>query len=615
MTQSRVTRVMLAAVVLLSLSAVAVMPLLRGVSPCTHDGGLHYFRVAALKRVVKEGVLFSRWLPDVAFGYGFPFFNYRAPLSYYLTLGLHLAGLPLPWALNLVYVLSILGAALGAYLLARDLFGPCAGFVSGVAYAYAPYQLLDALVRGNAPEAVALAIMPFILWAFRRLMLKGERRWFVASVGLLTALFLGHNISSLLFAPFLLAYLAALGWICQDRTAWKRVTLAFVLALGVTAFFWIPALAEKGYVQLYLTSATRTNDFHHNFLNLFEVFSPPEAFDTSLMNPPLRIRLGLVQVALGGAGLVLGLLALRPRRSMEAHRPLSADGGGGAQQDPDAAAVLEQRVSLLLFAVLAAVQIFMSISTSVWIWEHVPLLPFVQFPWRFVGRASLPVALLAGAVLIPLRRGISTDGGGSSGSGSLAPPLAAAVVIAITVLAAFPSTYPPRGYCPMKPYPTVQDVHRYERNSGLVGVDPVGAYFPVWVQQRPQASSLEAQYGSGEVARFDASAVPEGARVLEGDYGPNRARVVVESPTSFQARYLSFYFPGWRVSVDGQRVEVVPSDPEGLITFDVPSGRHVVSIRFGETALRLTVDAVSVACLLMACWWVLRWPKSARGSR
>jgi asparagine N-glycosylation enzyme membrane subunit Stt3 len=121
-----------------------------------------------------------------------------------LVLVLHLIGFPLPIAQNLLYVLSILGSALAAYLLARDLFGPQAGLVAAIAYAYAPYQFLDALIRGNAPESLALPLMPLILWAFRRLALTGRRRWFFFSVGFLAALYLTHNISSLLFTPLLI---------------------------------------------------------------------------------------------------------------------------------------------------------------------------------------------------------------------------------------------------------------------------------------------------------------------------------------------------------------------------------------------------------------------------
>ncbi len=577
-------------VTLLLLCAVAVTPLLRtGKTPCTHDGGLHYFRVAAMKHAWQQGILFTRWLPDLAFGYGFPFFNYRAPTSYYLPLGLHLVGLPLPLVLNLVYVLSIVGSAAGAYLLARDLFGPQAGFVAAAAYAYAPYQLLNALVRGNAPESLALALMPFTLWAFRRLALEGRRRWFLASTGLLATLYLTHNISSLLFTPLLMAHLAMLWWVYRKSGHWRPVILALALALGMTAFFWLPALAEKRYVQLSLTTANRNNNFRYNFLSLAEVFAPPKPFDTSLMNPPPRIRLGLVQTVLAISGLVaIGLQACKSASEQV--------GKSASEQVCKWASLRERWVASGFFALTAGLMLFMSTRASLWVWEHTPLLPFVQFPWRFVGRAALPIALLVGAFAhYALRFTWSVL------------RIVYCVIIAAIVLAAFPATYPPTGYCPAKHYPTITDVHCYERNSTMVGVDPVGAYFPRWVQKRPRESPLEEQYANGgPVARFDSSVLPEGARVLEADYGPNRARLVVESPRAFKARYLTFHFPGWQVIVDGERVPITPSDPEGLITFNVPAGRHALTVRFGETPLRLGTDIFSALCLLAALLYTLQ---------
>lgn len=588
------------------LCGVAVLPLLRGESPCTHDGGLHYYRVVAIRNSVEQGALFSRWMPDVAFGYGFPFFNYRAPVSYYLALGLHLTGLTLPWALNLVYVLSIIGSALGAYLLGRDLFGSAAGVVAAVAYGYAPYQFLNALVRGNAPESVALALLPFVLWAFRRLALEGGRGWLAASVGLLATLYLGHNISSLLFTPLLLAYLAALWFVYRGRGHWRQAVFAFVVALGLTSFFWFPALAEGRYVQLYLTRATRNNIYYHNFLSLKEILAPPQALDLSLMNPPLEIRLGLVQLVLAGVGLVAGLTFLWLGRSRV------RGGGQNAGSSPgENLRAREQSVNLLFFACATALFVFMSTPASGWLWENVPLLSFAQFPWRFVGRASLPVALLTGASLLPLTGygsvGTGTDSRGVRWFLDLSP----AVPIGLLVLATFPVTYAPTGYCPEEPYPQVEDVHRYEHATQLVGVDPEGAYFPVWVERRPTGSPLEAQYaGEGPVARFDERMLPEVAEVLAADYGHNRARIEVQSPESFRAQYLTFYFPGWRVWVNGDRVEAGPSDSEGLITFEVPAGRSEIAVRFGETTLRWAVNLASMlslmALLVHWSWAVLR---------
>lgn len=570
------------------LCAVAITPLLRGQSPCTDDGGLHYFRVAAMRHAFKQGLFFTRWLPDLAFGYGFPFFNYRAPLSYYLGLGFHLTGLPLPWALNLVYVVSILGSAVGAYLLARDLFGPGAGVVAAAAYAYAPYQLLDALVRGNAPESVALALMPFVLWAFRRLAVRGGRRWFLASCGLLTALYLTHNISSLLFTPLLAVYLVTLWVVYRKEGHWASAASALVLALGLTAFFWLPALAEKKYVQLHLTRANRNNDFHYNFVGLAEIFAPPTPVDTSLMNPPMEIHLGVVQAVLAGLGLIVGLVRTRQRSRRD--------------NETDRQRESERRGSLVFFAVSAAVMVLMSTRASVWLWEHVPLLPFVQFPWRFVGRAALPVALLAGALVHYAARYTQH----ATRNTFHVSRFVFYVALIALILAAFPATYPPSRYCPMKAYPSIQDVHQYERQSDLVGVDPVGAYFPTWVQRRPEGSPLEAQYATaGPIARFDEAVLPEGAEVLGANYGPNRARLVVESPEAFRARYLTFYFPGWRAWVDGEPVQVTPSDPEGLIAFAVPAGRHTIRVRFGETPLRLGADVVSALCLLALLGYLL----------
>ncbi len=563
--------------IVLLLCAVAITPLLRGQSPCTHDGDLHYFRVTAMKHAFQQGILFSRWLPDLAFGYGYPFFNYRAPVSYYLALGLHLTGLSLPWALNLVYVLSILGCGLGAFLLARDIFGPWAGLVAGVAYAYAPYQFVDALVRANAPESLALALMPFVLWAFRRLALnssKGSgRRWFLASVGSLALLYLTHNISSLLFTPLLIAYLAALWWTHrQERDRWALVALALGLALGLTAFFWFPALAEKRYVQLHMSRVTRNNDFHYNFLGLREIFSPPTPLNTALMNPPMKIHLGLIPAVL--AALQVFKWA------------------GGQVASGKWASSRERWTISGFFALAAAVLIFMSTRASVWLWEHVPLLPFVQFPWRLIGRAALPTSLLAGALFSNQTQ--------QTHSKSHASRFTFYFVVPALILAALPSLYPPHGYCPKSPHPTITDVFAYERQTGLVGVDPEGSYFPIWVKNRPESSPLEEQYATdGTIARFDESRLPEGAEVLEAEYGPNRARLILESPEPFRARYLTFYFPGWRVRVDGEPVEITPAEPDGLITFDLPAGRHEVTIRFGETPLRLVADTVSLLSLVL----------------
>jgi hypothetical protein len=580
----------LAAVILLT--AVAVTPLLRTAPPCTHDGGLHYFRIVAMRRGLANGLLISRWVPDLAFGYGYPFFNYRAASSYYLGLALHVAGLSLPLALNMVYVLSLLASALGAYLLGRDLFGRQAGVVAAVAYVYAPYPLIDALVRGNMPESVALALFPFILWAFRRLLLSGQARYLLLSAGTLALLFLSHNISSLLFTPFLALYLGVV-WLARGRRDHLiQAGLGLALGMGLTAFFWAPAVLEMDEVQLHMSRTTRNNDFHYNFVNLEEVLAPPEAADPALLNPPLKVPLGLPLAILAGLGTFVALW--RWRKSLRRDN---------APPNPAQMAARERWWTVVFLALSTVVLIFMATEASVRLWEALPLISFVQFPWRFVGRAVLPASLLAGALVSAL----PTVKDPWTGRSWILSRWATWASVLVMILSALPFTYPPTGYCPTKAQPHILDLFAYEHRSGLVGVDPEGSYFPATVQRRPDGSPLETQYeaefsrGMGSedtvIARLDTTSLPEDAVVHQEAYAPNRAWFEIETPQATRVRYLTFAFPGWQVYVDGRSVPVTPSDSDGLITFELPAGRHDVAVIWGSTPIRAAATGVSLVAL------------------
>lgn len=552
----------------------AFLPLLQwDALPCTHDDALHYYRMTAMRAAFRQGWIFARWLPNLALGYGYPFFNFREPLPYLLGAGLYALGIPLPPLLGVMYILCLLASAGGAFALARDLYDERAAWIAAVAYGLGPYLLIDALRRGNMPESVALALIPWLLWSFRRLILQGRRRYFALSIALLVALFLSHNISSLLLAPFLGGYVLLLSWLHRERRTWPWAFVAVALAVLLTAWFWFPALAEQDLVQLHLSRTTRNNDFRYNFATLTEILFhllPPH--DPAFLNPPMRLPLGLLQWILALIG--LGCLFQRDVPT-------------------------ERRALGVFFALAAAGYLWMSTASSRWLWELLPQLAFVQFPWRLVGRALLPVTLLAGAVFAP--------------DAPSAPPRRRRdeqvwlfTVIALALLA-WPLTYPPKGMCPTKLTPEMTDVYAFEQ-AGWMGVDPEGSYFPVWVEEYPTDLTLAQAWMRDEVpARLDLTALPEGARVLSADYRALRATLELDTPAAFTARWLGFYFPGWRVRVAGAQVEPQPETRTGLLTFPVPAGRHTVEVYWGSTPSRTAVTAISAAAAL-ALAAILVWP-------
>jgi len=598
---------------------------------CTHDGHLHYHRVAAMAHAWADGIYLTRWLPDLAFGYGYPFFVYREAAPLYAVFLPHLAGLPLPAASNLFYAATILLCGVFMFLWARDLFGPRAALVSAVAYMAAPYVMVDAIIRGNSPESLALPLFPFLLWVGRRWALFGSVRAFIGGVLGLFLLSVGHNISTFIFAPTLLVYLLAVVW-AQGRKGERgkgggdgeqrsvgakepfertfspspplplspalfRVFALIILGLGLAFFYTGGALLEMDQVTLEMSTTTRNNDWRNNFASLGEILAPVAPEDPALVNPPLLFRLGWVPLLLAAVGLS-GLAWIR----------------GDDPRDR------ERRLHIWLMLIAAAAYLFMALPLSRPLWEALPLIDFVQFPWRFVGRAALPVALLAGVPFHWFER----SGGDtlprishlvSRISSGWWPTILTAAAIALLIIEAVPNLYP--RYCLEEPFPTLHTVHTYEHVTGLVGVDPEGSYFPRTVRQRPTGSPLEADYAAGRAPqRFDATALPAGAQMRDVVYGPRGVTLTVESPEPFTARYLSFAFPGWTARVDGQRVPITPEDPSGLITFDVPAGTHEVVVKWGATPLRLALVALSalsaVAVVAVAVWGIRR-PRPSGG--
>ena len=89
---------------------IAALPFLtRPGLPRHTDLELHVFRAAEYGEVLRAGVFYPRWAPDFYYGYGYPIFNYYAPLTYALA---NLFAIPVG------IVAGVKGVILTAYLLA-----------------------------------------------------------------------------------------------------------------------------------------------------------------------------------------------------------------------------------------------------------------------------------------------------------------------------------------------------------------------------------------------------------------------------------------------------------------------------------------------------------------
>ena len=157
-------------ITILVLVVIAALPFLtRPGLPRHTDLELHVFRAAEYGEVLRGGVLYPRWAPDFYYGYGYPIFNYYAPLTYAFANVLDaLPGVDTVLSVKLVIVAVYALGAYGMYFLARRLFGSTAGVIASAAFVLSPYFLfIDPLMRGDLAEFFALSILPWLFYVFR----------------------------------------------------------------------------------------------------------------------------------------------------------------------------------------------------------------------------------------------------------------------------------------------------------------------------------------------------------------------------------------------------------------------------------------------------------------
>ena len=547
-------------ILVLLFTSFAWMPLLApGYFLKAHDARHSLFFLVEFDQAIRDGAFYPRWAIDQAVGYGYPLFVFYAPLAYYIAEAFHLLGFSITWAVKLTFLLGFLAGAFAMYFLAEDVWGGRTGALAAVLFTYAPYHLVDIYVRCALAEFLAFSFIPLCLLAFRKLMQGPSIRKAVLAGFALAALILTHQITALMFAPLLGAYVLfevarSKGQvICRRSLAASGLlmtVLAGILALGISAAYWVPMLAERSYIVQEQWMMAKYN-YQKQFVYLFQFFDPTWDYGYAIAGPDDRmpLQLGVMPLTLALAAIVLGW------KRREARGELAFWGG----------------------VTLAA--LFLMTSASIPIWQTVPLLSLVQFPWRFLAITAVSLALLGGR--IPL---VMEDFGANGAWGALLPLLVAVLVAGFNHTLPQYTEHSPRAE---QPVAVIDFEVEFSDMRGMTA----------WTKEFPSESPLIEQYLAGKPL--------EKAHILKGEgsvkplrHGGRSEEVLVASREGVTLQFYTYYYPGWRAYVDGRPVPIRPEGRYGLITLEVPPGEHRVLIRFEDTPLRFWAQLVSLISIL-----------------
>ncbi len=553
----------------LVLALIAAAPFLtRPGLPRQTDAELHVYRAAELGHVLRAGIFYPRWAPDFYFGYGYPIFNYYAPLTYYLANLFDLLPLVgIVGGVKGVFLLGFLSASVGAYLLGRDLFGPESGVLAAASFIFAPYVVfIDPHARGVLAEHLAICLLPAAFYTFHRVMTGVGGRWsLLGSVVTLAGLLLSHNLLGLVACGLLGMYWVWLVASGEGRSRAGWGALVFVLMAAITAFFWLPFLMERDAIKLQVIGPGHF-DFREHFVSLGELLAPSRVLDMGATAPRYRMNIGLAQWLLALPALAVFL----PSRVLR----LAVEG-------PDSVESVESFKMLRYFVLSGLLLVFVMTRGSVRVWERLPGMAYLQFPWRLMGPANLMLALSAAGgwslvmTVLPIRRLPWRNG-------------VWAALLAVVLLLALPVLYPPP-WSPDFGGTSPVDIIEWEQQSLALGTTSTGDFLPVKAARaavHPMPSLVDSYVQPGPVDRVNRFVLPDGAQLEIVEHGPLYDRFAISTPKKFVLRLYTFYFPGWRAYVDGEEVDIEVAGPEGFITLQVPAGEHEVVVQFEDTPPR-----------------------------
>jgi hypothetical protein len=540
-----------------------------------------------------NGIPYPHWAPSPNFGAGEPRFVFYPPLTWMLgaALGLVLRRTLVPFAMTFL-LLAATGLAtriLARRVLGRRVLAEAPATLAGCAALFSGYALFTAYDRTAFGELAGGFWIPLLLlFALRdRNPLAGTwRRALDGSAVPLALVVAGCWLSDapvgvmgcyLLAAVALAAALLTRSWFPVLRAA-----VAVTLGVALTGLYLVPAAWEQRWVDIQQATGAKGDPglrIENNWLF-------PHHADPALHLRDLTLHfISPVAVSMIALALVsLGVLGLRGRLSLARRAASRTDEAAAAPEQPMA------RFLWIPLALIPAAVLFLLLPISLPVWNLLPKLRFLQFPWRWLLVVEAPMAIFFAAAVWP------------SGARSRWPHKAvacacAALFLAVTVFAATHFFRDPREDDDLADILT-----RFSTGVGFLGTDE---YEPPGAENTLVASGLPDGCLTDD---FDdeqgVQPTPEDNPVWRPEQNScfSTATASLKQPEHWRidafARRAGFLvlrlrsYPAWRITVNGHPVGELQARDDGLISVPVPQGPFQVTVDWTTTP-----DVVAGRCL------------------
>ena len=540
-------------------AAVAIAPQLVRGNSCGHDFDFHLVSWFDCLNSWRHGLLYPHWTPSTNYGAGEPRFVFYSPLTWMLGAALALV---LPWTLVPVAMTFLLlaGTGLAARALARQALSDGPATLAGCAALFSGYALFTAYERSAFAELAGGFWIPLVLvFALRERNPAGStvRRAFDGSTALLALAVAGAWLSNPtvgVMACYLLAAVTlALALLDRSWAAVLRASAGAALGMGAIAVYLLPAAWEQRWVDIHQVTLYPGQTLENSWLFAIHA-NPALALHDQVLRTGSFIVVFMIAVAL--AGLLASWLRGRLPGKRRWWIPL---------------ALTPLAVLLLQF------------PFSRPLWNLLPELRFLQFPWRWLVVLEAPMGIFLGAAVWPRE----------SAQRWRRVTVAAACAAVFLAMTAFAATNFYQSCDDEDAVPGMLDTYR--SGQGFIGTDE---YEPIGADNSLAATGLPFACLVSDPSTVLGKAADTPDTPPEWDNGQGSCEATYAAAPAGRAEHFQIVatiphsgflilrlrsFPAWSVRVNGRPVSNLPVRDDGLMAVPVPRGPVDLAVDWATT--------------------------------
>jgi len=351
----------------------------------------------------------------------------------------------------------------------------------------------------------------------------------------------------------------------------RNVFSGGLLALSLSAFFWLPSIIEKQYTLVDTILTHELANYKIHFIYPIQLWFSPWGYGGSIAGPfdGISFQLGKIHIFLTAFSLLVFILYFFIKKKRES------------------AKIYVFLFFLLLFS------LFMSVTYSQFIWDKIQYLWYLQFPWRFMTFTGIFISLIAGAGVYYLGKLINAD----SGVKKALFNLGIIIIIFITIIKyiTYSKTHNLKSYDEKK-------LTSFEEISWRVSKTSF-EFSPVGIKTAKTAlgtttiglSKKDLTKNSFDILSLNKKEVA--VRQTLNKFSKKEFEINSTKPVEF--RLNTFNFPGWEARLDGKLIKIIDNNNYKLITVNIPKGNHSLLFSFKDTLVRKIGDIISVIAIIL----------------